>query len=189
MGKWKALRGKYPVYKTEDEVAYQGEIDQRKQQILGRASNPHEANPARLGRLYVEARKDKAEISKREREVNITLNALTQLLFECLEGQELEKVALASGVSISLKDEPIPYQSDRLAVVDWALASNQKANLSVQYQTLASIVRGCLENGQDIPPGVAVYMKQGLHVTGIGAAINGDSKEEKDASDTRIRRK
>jgi hypothetical protein len=69
---------------------------------------------------------------------------------------------LQDGTSLSLKDDPYPQVIDRDAFHKWVHEQSKEDLFSVHYQTMASLVKEYLEDGQPTPPGIKVFIKTGI---------------------------
>jgi hypothetical protein len=163
MGKYTHLRGKLPTLPQDE--SYQSRVTEERQRVLGTADSTG-ANTAYLTRLYADARGRKATIEEELSRVNLTLEALEQMIVERLQEDQQTSLKLADGASIYLTDDIRPSVKDRDGVVAWLKSTGQEALLSVNPQTLKGLVRNLLENGQDLMPGVEVFLKTGIKFSG-----------------------
>lgn len=115
-----------------------------------------------LGEEYDSIRAKKETLEEEIKELNVKIEALVQMVVERCESEGLTMVRLNSGTSLSLKDDPYSQVVDKDAFLDWIKKTNREALLSVHYQTMNSLVKEFLEEGQDPPPGIKVYIKTGL---------------------------
>jgi hypothetical protein len=174
VGKWNSLRKK--LKKLPLDRDFKTKVDEEKLRILGmpkknRSPEGDFANNVRLARLFVNAKLEKQEISN----LNVTLEALSQLIADSLEGEEVEKVELVDGVTITLHSEPYCSVKDRSKLFAWIKKYRRVELVGVAWATLNSMVKGNIESGikDAVPPGVEVFLKTGVRVIGLR------NKEEK----------
>lgn len=117
--------------------------------------------------VYVRVRK---QMDKLESELSVLETqkaALTYLFCQRFEEDDVTSMKFASGVTLGESIEPIPNVKDRTALITWIKETGQEDLLTLNYQTLASITKAALLEGQPIPPGVEVWMKQKLTARGL----------------------
>ena len=119
MGKYSNLRTKLPAF--EEKPEYQELVDNAKLYLLG-TLNGEGANIQRLAALFAnyKAKKDalysqygSKETTDAEYEINIHLNALSQLLVDNFLDAGIKKVELDSGAVVRLDDKVIPVVEDK----------------------------------------------------------------------------
>ncbi len=106
--------------------------------------------------------------------MNVEIEALSQLLVDALETQNIQKVELASGAICFLQDTPYPVVKDREAVMAWIKKQKMTSLLSVHYQTLKAMTNERLIAGKPLIPGTEVFLKTQARIRN---ASNGDSDE------------
>lgn len=184
MGKWSNLKDKFTKFVEEPE--HQQKVDLEKAVITGRGFAPTAwedhvevlqavldslidqegqsldlvNQPARADwfKALVVARKIKDLNEAIEKVVNLRLAALDQVLVDNLEGEDESKVVNSLG-TFSLKDVPYPKVNDKASFIQWVWDTDQVEILSVNYQTMAAIVKAKIEKGEELPAGVEVYIK------------------------------
>jgi hypothetical protein len=169
MGKYSTLRGKIPAF--QEESSYQEKVNDEKLLILGSA-NDEDANVTRLASLFVAAKQTKDAYEDKISELNVRLEALSQMIVEHLEGEQIQKVELASGALIYLQDTPYPIVKDRDAVLDWIKKQKMQSLLTVHFQTLKAMTSERLVTGKPCIPGTEVFLKTQARVR------NGKGSEE-----------
>jgi len=170
MGKYTHLRGALPTL-PQDET-YQARVTEERQKILG-TNSVEGANTAYLTRLYADARARKEKIRDEESAVNLTIEALEQMIVERLQEDGQTGLKLADGASVYMVDDIRPSIKDRGLAVQWVKDTGQEALLTIMPQTLKGMVRNLLENGQELMPGVEVFLKTGLKFSGGGSGNGG----------------
>jgi hypothetical protein len=153
MGKYSNLKGKLVKFEVEPE--WQQKIDQLKPDMM-------KLKNADLGELFSGLKDRKSELEGQIRELNTQLEAISQVLIERMETDAIQNFKTSDGTTIFIKDEPYTSTSDKQALFQWIRDTEQEDLFSVHYQTLSAIVKERLESGEELPPGVAVYMKSSI---------------------------
>lgn len=169
-GKYAALRGKLPAF--EEETSYQQRVDAFKQEFLGTYSGV-DANTAFLAKEFSARKAMKDGHEETISALNVELEALSQLLVEALEDQNIQKVELASGAICFLQDTPYPVVKDREAVLAWIKQQKMQSLLSIHFQTLKALTNERLVAGKPPIPGTEVYLRTQARIRN---ARNGDEE-------------
>jgi len=169
-GKYSKLRGIIPTFVEEE--SYQSRVNEEKLKIVGDASNVEAANVTRLASLFAASKQIKDSLEEKISFINLQLEALSQLLVEALEDQEIQKVELSSGALVFLQDTPYPQVKDKELVLAWIKKNRMTQLLGVNYQTLKGLTNELLVAGKKLPDGVEVFLKTQARVRGAGK--NGD---------------
>ena len=156
MGKWTQFRKSLPQKPTEQK--YQDEVNQARTKLL----ESGQANLGNLGVWYGKARKAKKEIEEELSACNLTIAALEQMIVGEFEKQGLSQYRLDTGELISITDTPYSSLEDRAKFHAWVKETNQEDLFSVHYQTMNSLVKDRLENGEPAPPGIKVFIDTGV---------------------------
>lgn len=117
MGKYSNLRGRIPAF--EEEPSRRELLDAFKNAFLEDAVNPEDINVAFLARAYADRQVEKQNIAKRECELNIELDALSELIVKTLDEEGTEKLELVGGGSISSQTLPYPSVVDEEKFEEW----------------------------------------------------------------------
>jgi hypothetical protein len=155
MGKWSGLKDKFTAFVQDP--TYQQKVDLEKKTLAKLSRVLRCAKYAAFKRLK-EAAEDEIE------KLNVKLEALSQLLVDDLEGEAETKITNDTG-TFSIKDEPYPSVKDKLAFHAWVRSSGQEEILTVNYMTMSAIVKAKIEAGEEIPPGVDVFIKTSIRWT------------------------
>lgn len=146
--KWSWLRGKFPVLP----------VDPTYDQVVGVMMDQHrgkglEQLAARLNEL--EAIKEIQEnfVSK----TNAEITAVERLMSSEFLRTNVESIRVG-GFSFSPKPSPAPKVVDQSAFHAY-VEKHMPDIFTVNYQTMAAIVNGKLEKGDDIPPGIEVNVR------------------------------
>lgn len=120
-----------------------------------------------LCELYVTLRKAMDDLEAKLSVMEVQKAALTYLFTNRFEQDDVTSMKFASGVTLGESIEPLPNVKDRAVLMGWIKSTGQEDLLTLNYQTLASITKAALLEGQPIPPGVEVFMKQKLTARGL----------------------
>lgn len=129
-----------------------------------------------LCELYVQVRKQLDQLEAQVSVLEIQKAALTYIFTNRFEEDDVTSMKFANGTTLGESVEPLPNVKDRTALVNWIKTTGQEELLTLNYQTLASMVKQLLLEGKPIPPGVEVFMKQKL--TARGLKQKGESNNE-----------
>lgn len=149
-GKWTSLKTKLPKFEAEPE--YAAKVEELKQQFVG-------LDTTELAREFKRARAQKKEFEEQVYDLNVGLEALSQLLIADLEARAIQKMQLATGETIYIQDEPYASVADQAALLAWVKKQKLTGLLSLNWQTMNGIVKEHLAAGRPAPPGVKVFMK------------------------------
>ena len=163
-GKYSHLKGSLTRFQLEQD--YNQRVDERRQAILETIGIEGPINLQAIGGVLIRARAEKERLSELEKEQNLIIEAMTRELVDRLETENFDKVTLSNGISISIKDDVYCSVNDKPAFHQWVKDSGNEELFSVNYQTMSSMVKDCLINGTEIPPGIGTYFKQGIVVRG-----------------------
>src|SRR5207249_6057577 len=120
-----------------------------------------------LASAYDQVRAEKEIAEKAISEMNVQLEALTQLLVERLEDLSLTSIKLETGGSFLVKDMPHATITDRQRCREWFEAHDQRELLNPHPSTLDALVKSRLEAGEDPDAiaqelGVKIFMRTGV---------------------------
>jgi len=150
-------------YKPEPE--YAAKLEKAKKEFSKQAKSGISA----LSAEFFELKRRKAEVEKRLSEFNLKIAAVELLMLKSLEDEDLTKVSLEGGGTIFKKSTAYPVVKDKKALFDWIKKNKLVALLSVNHQTLKSVVNDRLREGEDLPGGVDAFLKDSIgHRGGMG---------------------
>ncbi len=129
-----------------------------------------------LCEFYVHVRKQLEDLEAQVAVLEVQKAALTYLFTNRFEDDDVTSMKFANGVTLGESVEPLPNVKDRTVLTEWIYNTNQEELLTLNYQTLASLVKQLLLEGKPLPPGVEVYMKQKL--TARGLKTKGETNNE-----------
>lgn len=176
MGKWDSFRGKYP--KVPLDADYYAKLAAvldapAPKEALG----PAEADLAlsvrclsdfQVNKMYVAARDRKDKLVDELKSTELEIEALTRMFVERFEDAGESSKTFEDGVSISVTVEPYPFVADQGKLLSWVRQEGLEALLTLNYSTMASLVKERLEGkvNKPLPDGVDVYMKDKLTCRG-----------------------
>ncbi len=179
MGKYTHLRHKLPAFALSAEAsglaAWYAKVDKFKQDFLGCAMGAN-ANAARLAAEYARRDAQKRTLEAEISELNIELEALSQLGCEAMESDGAQKIDLSAGGYVSISDRPYSSVEDRAKVFAWVKKNKMTDLLTLHYQTLSALNNERLVEGKPLIPGTKVFMKTKLTVRNVGTNGNDDKE-------------
>lgn len=172
MGKYSKLKGS--MTKFEGEPDYQDKVREKRQEILETISETGKINFQSLTNVLISARRAKKQYEDLIKDENLIIEAMTRELVERMESSDFSSVKITEGVSISIKDDVYCTAVDKPAFHQWIKENSLEDLFTVNYQTMSSMVKTRLINGEEIPPGINTYFKQGITIRGVKELSDGD---------------
>lgn len=164
-GKYSHLKSS--MTKFHGELEYQERVNYMKDRIKSELrAGDYPVNPKTLGPIYAKARREKARLEALIKEQNLIIAALDQELVDMLEAQDFTQVRLNGGISLTIKDDVYCTVKDKQAFLTWIDEQGLTDLLSVNYQTMAAMVKTNLIAGEPVPPGIDTYFKQSITMRG-----------------------
>jgi hypothetical protein len=185
MGKWSSLKGAVPSAPVDSD--FQGRVNAAKSETRFRTTDGHEytvaemmeqnivlqaedvvefslerLTPQELAVRFCKLRDEKDALEAQEKKLNLQLEAIQQLMIPKMEQSGMDLFRLTSGDSLSIKDEPYVSIADKGTFLNWIKSSGQEDLLTVHYMTMSAMTKERLQNGQEAPPGLKVFLKQSL---------------------------
>jgi len=108
---------------------------------------------------YVEARRKKEAEEQKVSEINLVIEALSQLLEARFEAEDLTTVKTAAGDSVTVQLEPYAAVEDKEAYRVWCLEQGYEREMHLWPSTTSAIVKERLLSGEPEPPGVKAMVK------------------------------
>jgi hypothetical protein len=183
MGKWTAIIDDLPKYERVElrNPVYRQRVDDRKREIvkeLGEAAYDLSV----LANSYIFARKEKKRVEKELKQVDLDLEAVSQLFEDRLDVQQITGVKLESGDAIRVQSEPHSEVEEKDKVLDWWVKQGLTRSLQIPWQSFNALMKTRLEKGEPIPEGVKVMSKSKFVWTkppGSGGPVeeNGDDED------------
>jgi hypothetical protein len=166
MGKYSGFKSQ--LTKVEVEPDYQSKVNLMKDEVKGELlASGKQVTVKSLGIVYAKARAEKARLNALIKAQQIIVEATQQELIEMMESQDYTSVKLEGGVSISIKDDVYSSVKDKPAFMSWISENDMEDLLSVNYQTMNSLVKSRLIDGQPVPAGIEPYFKQSIMIRGV----------------------
>lgn len=169
--------GKYAAFKkVYPKVPLDATAFDKMREVLDALENPDEPKDSmrvrdlpntELKDLYVKARKAKDALDVQVSLLETQIAAYTYLFVQRMEEDDVTALPFTDGVQLGSSVEPYPNVKDRAALYGWIKETGQEDLLTLNYQTLASITKQRLLEGEPIPPGVEVFMKDKLTARGL----------------------
>jgi hypothetical protein len=149
MGKWDALRETLPALKE----------DPTYEEALFAMSDAHRGKGLdALAESYTEVKGRKDTLNVELSAIDLELSALERVILETLDAQGLDSI-VTGGYRYTRSPAPYPKIEDRPALLAW-VSETMPELLTVNAQTLGAVTKQRLEQGEALPPGVSVYLKE-----------------------------
>ena len=153
--KWGHLKGQYPELVNEN-TSYQDKLDAAVSALKGSAISDLT--------LQINTKKDeKSVLEERLKYVGFSIEVAERALAQAMDLAGFDSV-VSNGYTWTPTVEPYPQVKDKAALRAWAGEHANEA-LSLNPQTLKSIVKESLELNEPLPEGVAVYLKSSFSRT------------------------
>jgi hypothetical protein len=130
----------------------------------GKAKKVFELTDQELKDRYIKVRDRLDKITAESKALDLEKEAYTKLFAERFEEAGEANKTFADGVSIGITPDPYPFVKDQEALTTWVKAKGLESMLTLNWQTLASLVKERLEGkvNEGLPDGVDVFMKDKL---------------------------
>src|SRR6266705_497324 len=106
--KYARLRNSLPAY--EQESTFQMKVEEWKKHSYG--ENPEDANLSSLTATFTAKRQEKEILEEEISEINVSLEALSQMIVANMQANEQDSVRLSSGATVFLSYEVYPSVED-----------------------------------------------------------------------------
>ena len=159
--KWAKIIAKLPRY-LGTEPDYQTKVDALKQEIL--KEEPKSAS--HFAQQYASVRKEKDELKNKLSEVQVRLEAYTQLLIQQYEDEDISNLRLASGESVTTMPEPYCVIENRDEFRDWCINHGYQTLMTLPWQTANSELKDRLTRGENEMPGTRAYFRTKIRFSG-----------------------
>lgn len=160
---WEGFKGKIPQWEGEGD--WMERVRRRKEEFLLGSENTEKLETnVDIGRFMVGLSARKEEISDEEKEINLNLEALQQILSERFENEGMQSMRLTSGHLLYLQDEPYAKVDDKDKTNQWFVEQDMDVMRQVPWTSLNALVKERMKNLQPLPDGVSVYMKTSVKV-------------------------
>ena len=101
----------------------------------------------------------KDEIEEKLSDVNQELEALSQLLIDKMEDEDMHSFKAEDGTTIFQKTAVYPKVVDKEVAFAWIKKNKQEHLLSIQHMSLKAFCKDLLEQGNELPGGVECFLK------------------------------
>jgi hypothetical protein len=155
MGKYDTLKTKLP--KFEQEPTFQAKVDEIKSQYQA-------LDAPELARIYSLERRRKKDFEEQIADLDVGLEAISQLLVDQMEAGGLMKFSLASGECCFQQTEPYSSMQDQQALMTWIKKQRLQSLLTLQWQTMNALNKERLVAGKPPLPGTAVFLKTSIRL-------------------------
>ena len=170
MGKWSKLKGSYPKAPIDgtilDKIAAvldaPAPAEVTSMLEIAKGFRIRDLSDFQIVQLYNSKRQYKDNLEAQIKVLNLEIDAFTSLLVERFDEAGVEKATFDDGTTISINTEPYPYVTSQPALLKWVRDNELEEMLSLNYQTMASLVKDCITNGKKLPDGVDVYLRDKL---------------------------
>jgi len=163
--KWIGLKGKYD--KLPIDQGYREKQDEYLNTLLEEGLTPAQLDDFGVAKLYNAAKLAKAAAETVVKFYELRKDALARLMADRFEEDGKTSTSFTNGGSMRITPDVYPTVSDPNKLLVWIKANNLESVLTLNYQTLASMVKQRLTEGKSLPDGVDVFLKDKLTLTGF----------------------
>lgn len=169
--------------------SWQQKVDIIKRDII--ADKEIEKTPSSLAKEYTLLREATVTIERQLKDIELSLEAYSQLLIETNDSNNTEwgaygapksTLRLIDGASVRVQREPYTTVKDKDANRKWVIANGMERMLGIPWQTLNALTKELLLKGKPEPDGVEVFIKKKIVFT--KAKVAGESEPEPQDGDT-----
>lgn len=124
--------------------------------------------PSEFLERYAKVRRTMDAIKKQKSEIQIELDAVSEMLIDSYEEQEISSLKLENGDTLRVDLKPYPQMQGpegRELFRQWCLGQGLEREMHLHFQTATSMVCTMLLAGDPEPPGVEAFMKEKLVFT------------------------
>ena len=153
--KWGHLKAQYPVL-TNPSATYEEKIKTAVDSLRGTSIGDLT--------LQITSKQDEKDVlEERLKYVDFSIEVAKRALGEAMEHAGFDSV-VSNGYTWTPTIEPYPQVKDKAALKTWAEEHASEA-LTLNPQTLKSIVKDALESNEPLPAGVEVFLKSAFSQT------------------------
>jgi len=165
MGKWTEVAKRYGPAPQEPGV-WREMVNKLKDQAKG-LMDVVSGNPVALKNAYRKARAEREKLEEQESKLNARIAALEELLAENAKATERDTpYCFDDGARIEVSDQLSVKCADNDAVLAWIKKNGLERLLTVNPARLASMTKDAVENGTEVPEGVAISSYQQVKFVG-----------------------
>lgn len=124
--------------------------------------------PSEFLERYAKVRRAMDAIRKQKSEIQIELDAVSEMLIDSYEEQEISSLKLENGDTLRIDLKPYPKMlgiEGRELFRQWCLGQGLEREMHLHHGTATSLVCEVLLKGEPEPPGVEAFMKEKLVFT------------------------
>jgi len=150
------LEGKSPEYR--ERVAAHAE--------LIRSAADFKQHASHMARIYAEIRREKAEVVEELSEIDARLAAIEAMLLEQLEVEGMQRLALADGATVSVRNDISAKVLDKETFRVWCVENGLEKSLQLWPSTTTAMCKERMQQGLPDPAGVASHARRKIYFTG-----------------------
>jgi len=154
-GKYAEVLGELPKTFGND-PKYQDTVNATKAKLIEQIGESR--TKERMTAKYAALRAKKDALEDAVKDVNLYIEAYSQLLAETFEAEGTLSLTIEEG-TLRVQHEPYPTVKDPDAVRAWALKNGLERKMSLPWKTLEGLVKQRLLDGMEDIPGVKVFNK------------------------------
>lgn len=124
-----------------------------------RAEPGFQLHASTLAKMYAEIREEKEAVEVTLSEVNVRLNAVSEMMIEQFEVEGVTTLKSASGRAISVSLQPYTQVVDKEACRLWAIAQGLEQQMTLPWMTLNGLAKKMLLEGEEPPAGTTIFAK------------------------------
>jgi hypothetical protein len=162
--KYAKLRDSLPHFQHEQ--TFQDKVNAVKTRICG--ENPEDANVSYLASELLRLKSEKEQFENCISNLNIQIEAASQLIIERMQSEEIEKISLSNGSTCYLAYEVYPSIKNKSALIDWVKKHKMSSSLALPWQTLRGVCNEFSLAGKPLPEGVEAYIKVSARIRSNG---------------------
>lgn len=190
MGKWSSFKKTLKRYQPDEK--WQLQVDQFKttplnqnELMLGQDSKqkPIELTDLQLASLYDHARDTKAQAEALVSKLNVIIEGCSQIFVDRFETEGITSKKFDDGSQLMLNDEPYPFIDTKKnskakdEFYAWLKKNKLGVLLTLNANTMKSMIKARLLEGKSIPPGIDVFIKSSISRRGVKGAEEETSDE------------
>jgi hypothetical protein len=164
--KWIGLKGKYD--RPPIEQGYREKQDEFLNTPLeDEGLAPSQLDDFGVAKLYFKVKLAKEAAESVARRYEMQKDALARLMAERFEEDDKTSTSFTNGGSMRITPDVYPVVKNPGQLLAWVKANGMESVLTLNYQTMQSMVKQRLLEGKPIPDGVDVFLKDKLTITGF----------------------
>jgi hypothetical protein len=149
--KWKHYRGKLPQYIDEKYVDRIDVISAKREELANKTNEE-------LQIMFRDKKYEKDQLEADLAIINLELEVF-QMLVPRFEASSVQSSRLNTGELFYLKDEPHVKVVNKEENNNWAIQNGLDELRTIPWQTLNSLTKQRMENGESTPKGIEIYLK------------------------------